>query len=728
MAAPEEFIEIADFRPGIWSDMHAAARSSDFALPSVSTIEASTLQNGAATIENTYDCKVDRSGALVPLPFRLITFSPEIGHIPLDQYTTAHRPVDFPFAVLLDAEISPQRWYFETDTGNPLEAVYVTPREAFSVHTLWGFFHAPAGDGTTAGYFLYVLGREYRVGSIFEPVYDFAFSRSDSRYGNPGGGAGFDFLNFPAGSLCLSRFDHASKPANIEAFGVLFAIEATTPVMVGLISYRLNGNPYGMDTQTGAIPAAEQAFLTAYHPTAGSGATVKRPSTYTPTLVNSGDLPGRVGNAAIGMSIGTDGYDTGAAHPVDEWSWHHKDDAIDTLFQNMPFVPYLLIPHQGRVVMADQTGFRDWIISQEVDTTALSTDEWRMFFSDDILWYSRWGQPIGDVYTPVATELMRGYIPLQVAEDQVSQIGILGVVTADELLVVKARGGGALVRGDLDNPTVRRLPHIESTGGITSKGAQTPIGYIYGTRTGVFAFDGGDTTRKLSRQIDGFFWNPYEEEDLILEGSYGRFAYWNDMVFAPNNYVYDVETDSWWRLDNRLLVDDDPVTYVAWPRYNIYLISDAGRLFAFPYKCNETVADNSGQVYHVLDERFLATEYSWQSHSLVETRGRRVSFQDVRLVVTAAAAAQIRVTLTGYDEDGAQITSVSVMFTVTAASVNRPQILRKDIAPNFVAEYVNVRIEAMSGTFAAPDQGDPAPKIHAIRMGIRPRQTTPRAG
>ncbi len=351
-----------------------------------------------------------------------------------------------------------------------------------------------------------------------------------------------------------------------------------------------------------------------------------------------------------------------------------------------------------------------------------------MYFSDDILWYSRWGQPIGDPYTPVATERIRGFIPLQVAEDMVSPIGVLGVVTADELLVVKARGGGALVRGDLDNPTVRRMPHIQSTGGITSKGAQTPLGYVYGARTGVFVFDGGDVTKKLSRQIDGFFWNPYEEEDISLEGSYGRFAYWNDMVFVPNNFVYDVESDSWWKLDDRFVIDLDPLTYQAWPHYNIYLNNNTGRLFCFPYKCTETTADNTGRVWHVLDDTFLATQYSWQSHPLVETRGRRQSFRDVRLVVTARAAAEIVVTLTGYDEEGDTVATRTVSFTVDPSNADLPQIMRKDIATNFAAEYVQVRLQATSGTLADPDFADPAPKIHSVRLGLSPRQRTPRHG
>ena len=78
---------------------------------------------------------------------------------------------------------------------------------------------------------------------------------------------------------------------------------------------------------------------------------------------------------------------------------------------------------------------------------------------------------------------MEPYGTLQVAEDTAARIGTLGVVTIDQLLVVKHFGGGALVAGDLDSPTITRLPYIESTGGLVCKGAHTPAGFVYGSQT-----------------------------------------------------------------------------------------------------------------------------------------------------------------------------------------------------------------------------------------------------
>ena len=56
-----------------------------------------------------------------------------------------------------------------------------------------------------------------------------------------------------------------------------------------------------------------------------------------------------------------------------------------------------------------------------------------------------------------------------------------------ELLLVGHRGGALLERGDVANPTIIQLPHVESTWGITAHAAATPIGVVYGSRNSIFA-------------------------------------------------------------------------------------------------------------------------------------------------------------------------------------------------------------------------------------------------
>jgi hypothetical protein len=287
-------------------------------------------------------------------------------------------------------------------------------------------------------------------------------------------------------------------------------------------------------------------------------------------------------------------------------------------------------------------------------------------------------------------------------DDQISRIGAIGVVAADQLLIVKARDGGVVISGSINNPTIRRMPYVESTHGVICQGAMTPLGLVYGSKTGIYAWTGGDTAVKLSPQIDGFFWNHAQNTtDDIYMANRGRMAYWNEYIVVPNNYVYNSRVNSWWRFSGATNVP-----------YNVYDIDRQDRMFAFPYKLTTT----QNTLYHIYDQAILAQTYSWQSQPLLETRGRKTSFQEVRMVVThkGSSAATITVTLTGYTSTGAAVTPAVIIFTVPTNTASVPQLLYKDIAPNFQAEYVQVRIQADSG-----NANDAAPKVHSIKFGTR---------
>ena len=77
-------------------------------------------------------------------------------------------------------------------------------------------------------------------------------------------------------------------------------------------------------------------------------------------------------------------------------------------------------------------------------------------------------------------------------------------MTANQLIVVKDLGGGYVVQGDLDDPTIVRLPNLMSPDGTTTiRGTQTPRGWVYsaGDR-GVYIWNGGDQAEPLSTQVD----------------------------------------------------------------------------------------------------------------------------------------------------------------------------------------------------------------------------------
>lgn len=650
------------------------------------------------------------------------------------------------------------------------------------------------------------------------------------------------------------------------------------------------------------------------------------------------------------------------------WYFHYsEEDNVPTQesIEGGPINPYLLVAHQGRVTMADRRRSR-------LATTLLSEIATRTFgHADDLVWYSDYAVPCQSPFLfplnndglPTITNTAYGTYPkatmnpynkLLIAEDDVSEIGTIGVTTVDQLLIVKHHTGGAMISGDLDNPSIRRLPYIESTGGVICKGANTPIGFVYGSNNGIYVWAGGDSTQKLSTQLDGFFWdhtNGSTEETYA--GSRGRMAYWNNLVCVPNNFLYDIEAQSWWRFK---VTDLLPISADIAP-YNCYDKDEQGQLYAFPYRnkwpttvskitwpatatnvnsleipdaanfsaptqldvrfalgdtatgstdrevigqyettgnqrswsisistadaivfrqsttgavdaftltssalpvtndpllirvtwdstitpnnvqfwtksgvpehsiaaalranddewvqlgasqtgavaalfnstdvlrignrtsaflapltgrffgasvrvvpvasvttpvvsiiptdlpSNEAATSftaNTGQtvtvvragsgnqlaidfndhaipVWHQFDQKVLDNEYRWASQPLLESRGRRLSFQQVQLLVTSkddSDSTTVAITLEGFDQAGESLTTRTVTFTVGASP--EPQLLKKDIEPNFNAEYVTVKIHALE-----TDTSLPAPKIHALRLGYKDRARIVRQG
>lgn len=286
-------------------------------------------------------------------------------------------------------------------------------------------------------------------------------------------------------------------------------------------------------------------------------------------------------------------------------------------------------------------------------------------------------------------------------EENSSGYGAFASLSSNELFLVKNYGGAVLVRGDLDNPTVIRLPKVDSTHGILYRGVITPLGFVYCSRNGIYLWDNGDSSQHLSPQLDGYFFNHLDSAEII-GGIKGRLAYWHPFVAVPNNYLFDTRTGSWWRLDLPTGAASSP----DYDAFNCYDVSpQTGHMFAFPYKIRAGTTDTPP--WHIFRHDTLASTWSWQSQPLLESRDKRLNYSDVRLIAQRApnstGTCTVTVTLTGVNETGVEVTPVVTVFTLTAN--DNPQYLIQAISPNFVARWVKVRIEASAA-------GGPAPKVY----------------
>lgn len=336
---------------------------------------------------------------------------------------------------------------------------------------------------------------------------------------------------------------------------------------------------------------------------------------------------------------------------------------------------FLLIGHQGRLVQAGGM-LVDWDAS-----------------TDHLLEYI--------AYTQV-NHLMsvgEGSGLLFVVEENPSNYGAGYSTNANELFLVKFNGGAVAMRGDLADPTIIRLPYVESTGGITTMGAPTPVGFVYGTRNGVYAWKGGDTATRLSEQLDGLFF--LAGDNPIYNGNIGRFAYRDPFVFCPNDYLYDTRTKAWWRLED--------TTVAGYYAHNCF---DPGAFFGFVFAGRHKRDASSTVLYdlYVMDQG--ANTYSWQSQPLIGTTDRRLRFEEIRFRALAGVdsfGATITVTLTGFNERGT-VTTFTTAVTLDPDDSSVQDVLIP-IKPMLIARSVKIRFQVSDGG-TAPKLLGPV-EIHA---------------
>lgn len=270
-------------------------------------------------------------------------------------------------------------------------------------------------------------------------------------------------------------------------------------------------------------------------------------------------------------------------------------------------------------------------------------------------------------------------------------IGSWASINASELVIVKQQRGGYVIRGSLATPTIIRIPGLPSTQDAGNIGTVTPNGFfVYGTKHGVYGYQGGDTGVLLSPQLDGWFWKP-DGGDASTEAdrhifTKGSFTSIQQFVFAPNNWIYDTTAKSWWRLTDP---DDQPyMWYDTSGNGNVIAVS------AYVDATHQTLAD----WYDITEGQ---SEYTWRSQPLPVTQNRIVGVREIDLV--ASGHGQILVTLTGMSGTTPRTETFTVDSDIPVAMEIQTSLDGHDI-------YIDIES-------AATDTDDPAPRIYRIALG-----------
>lgn len=315
------------------------------------------------------------------------------------------------------------------------------------------------------------------------------------------------------------------------------------------------------------------------------------------------------------------------------------------------------------------------------------------------------GRPILYYMSPYRVKLndSPGYVVP--GEESSTGYGAVASMNANELVMFAHDGGALVIRGDLASPVLTSLPMVEGTYNVECVPAVTPLGVVYLSRNGVFAWNGRDSSKKLSGQIDGDL-TDYATTVPRL-GTRGRLGWWHPWVCCPNNWLHDTRTGGWWRLD-------DPGAHSV---YNCYDVDYNNRMFAFKWR--NTVADNVP--WDNYDQTVLASDYSWQSLPVVdemigEGKDRFDSIGTVELHTERATGGTptVAVTVTGYNERGVVTGSGTALFLLATSSTSFPSNLKLALNRNVSGAYVQVRIVAQSGSSAVA-----APLIRSLILHRR---------
>jgi hypothetical protein len=328
------------------------------------------------------------------------------------------------------------------------------------------------------------------------------------------------------------------------------------------------------------------------------------------------------------------------------------------------------------------------------------------FFSNEFIEYT--DPPGENTYFPTGEELA-----ILVPENPFGY-GVAGSISAGELFLVKKRGGGVLVLGDIDAPSsVTYLPGVRPTGGFFGKGDSTVLGFVYCSQgAGAWAWNGSNVSTKFSSQLDDNFFDVAVQLGMP-SNNYGFFIKkWGpaQIVLFSNSWVFYEATQSWWKLSGAA---GAPI-----PFYHYTDARDQHQIYALPLQ----ITTEAEPFLYTYDSRVQAPLYQWTSTQLfshiTKTSDRVVDIRDI--IITASShwsnAGTIEVQV---------ISSGSVVWTgnleLTVGVDPLPYRLN---AAAIGLDNFRIAITA-ANSIDAPGASEGAPTVWSVDIGYRTRAKVP---
>lgn len=300
--------------------------------------------------------------------------------------------------------------------------------------------------------------------------------------------------------------------------------------------------------------------------------------------------------------------------------------------------------------------------------------------------------------------------------------GLQASLTADELFLLKTRGGAVVLRGDLNAVSqATTLPYVRGTGMSLCGGTRSPLGFLYPVdSSGVWAWNGGEVSDHLTPHMDPDFWRPpatsparLNEGQTATPNAWGDSSVtccdWNEFVLFPNNWLLDTDAPrpthgqalsphpgAWWKIDD----GEDHVIHFWWVDWR-------GRK---AYGAPSGYRHQGDPALYEYSMPNKARTYSWRSQPVPGTIDQAVTVQQLGLCVSGVGV--VRLTCRSSDD------TVGKSMAVTVDDPTMPKVRLSSCGVTGTHVVFDIESEA-------PVDDVPAPTVHGIRWLATPNSPVP---
>lgn len=405
--------------------------------------------------------------------------------------------------------------------------------------------------------------------------------------------------------------------------------------------------------------------------------------------------------------------------------WQYPDPANPLRVKafNLFRQPTKVLSHQGRLVMNGR--HNPYTFGQVIAGFNYGT-----LHTDDVFWT-----------VPNQDTLDNGGVTSSLSQATVGIYGAIASSNANELVLIRASSyGGLVVTSDLNSPIVADYASMQGTNGCHVDPVWTPMGLIYGAlNDGIYVYSGGGRTQSLSPNMDNGFWHStlwFDRGQGFLNNAanvnfnpiipvphLGKFAYHGGFVFVPGCWLYDINSNNWWRFRVPADADGNVVNAQYFDTSVFGNIYAAQGQWKVPGGVGSNIISSARMTPFNSQPAFglnFPSTYKWTSNLIPIAKEDEVNeVRELVLVLEGETGCSVKVTLNG------NISSSSTWnktFVIGTGSGIGGSVFRTSVQSAVRGTHVTVILEGTAGT---PNTNFP-PSVFRVDLGLAQQSSIPK--